>query len=101
MVSRCGPSGRAWGPRGTVASRRPTGGEGQEDGRRLVMVWADTRRISRPSGGALIAVMKATDLRDRKDAPASWGLHLASMGAVVVERLMRAGGVVVREVPAQ
>ena len=71
----------------------------QEDGRRLVMVGADTRRISRPSGGALIAVMKATDLRDRNDAPASWGLHLASMGAV--EGLMRAGGVVVREVPAQ
>jgi hypothetical protein len=46
-------------------------------------------------------MMKATDLRDRNDAPASWGLHLASMGAVVVEGLMRAGGVVVREVPAQ
>jgi hypothetical protein len=35
------------------------------------------------SGGALIAVMKATDLRDRHDAPARWGLHLPSMGAVV------------------
>jgi hypothetical protein len=46
-------------------------------------------------------VMKATDLRDRDDAPASWGLHLASMRAVIVEGLMRAGGVVVREVPAQ
>jgi hypothetical protein len=45
--------------------------------------------------------MKATDLRDRNDSPASWGFHLASMGAVVVEGLMRAGGVVVREVPAQ
>ena len=66
-----------------------------------MMVGADTRRISRPSGGALIAVMKATDLRDRNDAPASWGLHLASMGAVVVEGLMRAGGVVVREVSTQ
>ena len=53
------------------------------------------------SGGALITVMKATDLRDRHDAPARWGLHLASMGAVVVEGLMWAGGVVVREVPAQ
>ena len=54
-----------------------------------------------PSGDALITVMKATDLRDRNDAPASWGLHLASMGTVIVEGLMRAGGVVVREVPAQ
>src|SRR4029450_8864535 len=94
MVSRCVPSRRAWGPRGTVASRRPTGGEGQEDGRRLVMVGADTRRISRPSGGARMAGRKGTARRDRNDAPASWGLHLASMGAVVVEGLMRAGGVV-------
>jgi hypothetical protein len=45
--------------------------------------------------------MKATDLRDRNDAPASWGLHLGSMGAVVVEGLMRAGRVVVREISAQ
>src|SRR5215510_4931855 len=45
--------------------------------------------------------MKATDLRDRNDAPASWSLHLASMGAVIVEGLMRAGGVVVREITAQ
>jgi hypothetical protein len=37
--------------------------------------------------------MKATDLRDHNDAPASWSLHLASMGAVIVEGLMRAGGV--------
>jgi hypothetical protein len=36
-------------------------------------------------------VMKATDLRERNDLPASWGFHLASMGAVVVEGLMRAG----------
>jgi hypothetical protein len=43
-------------------------------------------------------VMKATDLWDRNDAPASWGLHLARIGAVVVEGLMRAGGVVVRQV---
>jgi hypothetical protein len=45
--------------------------------------------------------MKTTELGDRNDAPASWGLHLASMGAVVVEGLMRAGDVIVREVPAQ
>ena len=32
-------------------------------------------------------MMKATDLRDRNDAPASWSLCLASMGAVVVEGL--------------
>jgi hypothetical protein len=49
----------------------------------------------------MIPVMKAADLRDRNDAPARWRLHLAPMGAVVVEGLMRAGGVVVREVTAQ
>ena len=38
-----------------------------------------------PSGGALIMVMKATDLRDRNNVPARWGLYLASMGAVIVE----------------
>ena len=43
-------------------------------------------------------MMKATDLRDRNDAPISLGLRLASMGTVVVEGLMRAGGVVVRQV---
>jgi len=42
--------------------------------------------------------MKATDLRDRNDAPISLGRRLASMGTVVVEGLMRAGGVVVRQV---
>src|SRR5262245_16193223 len=45
--------------------------------------------------------MKATDPRDRNEAPARWSLHLASMGAVIVEGLMRAGGVVVREITAQ
>src|SRR2546426_5040230 len=45
--------------------------------------------------------MKSTDLRDRNDAPVRWCLHVARMGAVVMERLMRAGGVVVREVTAQ
>jgi len=49
----------------------------------------------------MIPVMKAADLRDRNDAPARWRLHLAPMGAVVVEGLMRARGVVVREVSAQ
>jgi len=49
----------------------------------------------------MIPVMKAADLRDRDDAPARWRLRLAPMGAVVVEGLMRARGVVVREVTAQ
>src|SRR3989442_10894292 len=41
------------------------------------------------------------DLRDRNDAPARRRLHFAPMRAVVVEGLMRVGGVVVREVTAQ
>src|SRR5438876_11413991 len=45
--------------------------------------------------------MKSADLRDRNDAPVRWCLDGARMGAVVMERLMRAGGVVVREVTAQ
>src|SRR2546425_11888091 len=45
--------------------------------------------------------MKSADLRDRRDAPARSRLYFARMGAVVVEGLMRAGGVVVREVTAQ
>src|SRR5215475_5776990 len=45
--------------------------------------------------------MKSADLRDRHDAPARWRLYFARMRAVVVEGLMRAGGVVVPEVPAQ
>ena len=45
--------------------------------------------------------MKSADLRDRNDATARWRLPLASMGAVVVEGLMRARGVVVREVAAE
>jgi len=45
--------------------------------------------------------MKSADLWDREDAPARWRLHVARMGAVVVEGLMRARGVVVREVTAQ
>src|SRR2546422_3133597 len=45
--------------------------------------------------------MKSADLRDRHDAPARSRLYFARMGAVVVEGLMRAGGVVVREVTAQ
>ena len=48
-----------------------------------------------------MSVIKAADLRDRNDAPANWSLHLASMGTVVMEGLMRAGGVVVRTVIAQ
>ena len=46
-------------------------------------------------------MMKSADLRDCNDAPVRWCLHGARMGAVVMERLMRAGGVVVREVTAQ
>ena len=46
-------------------------------------------------------MMKSADLRDRNDAPARWRVYFARMGAVVVEGLMRAGGVVVREVTAQ
>src|SRR5215470_1537100 len=45
--------------------------------------------------------MKSADLRYRDDAPARWRLDFARIGAVVVEGLMRAGGVVVREVTAQ
>src|SRR5437899_11660365 len=45
--------------------------------------------------------MKSADLRDRHDAPARSRLYFARMGAVVVEGLMRAGGVVVRAVTAQ
>jgi hypothetical protein len=46
-------------------------------------------------------VVKSADLRDRHNAPACWRLDFARMRAVVVEGLMRAGGVVVREVAAQ
>jgi hypothetical protein len=46
-------------------------------------------------------VMKSADLRNRSDAPGRWRLHFAPIGAVVVEGLMRAGGVVVREIPTQ
>src|SRR5207245_2312431 len=45
--------------------------------------------------------MKSADLRDRDDTPARWWMHLARVGAVVLEGLMRASGVVVREVTAQ
>jgi hypothetical protein len=48
----------------------------------------------------MIPVMEAADLRDRNDTPARWRSHLTPMGAVVVEGLMRARGVVVREVTA-
>src|SRR2546425_1465996 len=60
------------------------------------------RQVKRErSGDALITVMKSADLRDRDDSPARWRLHFAWMGAVAVEGLMWAGGVVVREVGAQ
>ena len=49
----------------------------------------------------MIPVMKAADLRDRDDAPARWRLYFARIRAVVVEGLMRARGVVVREVAAE
>src|SRR5882724_4428323 len=45
--------------------------------------------------------MKSADLRDRNDAAARWRLYFARIGAVVVEGLMRAGGVVVHEITAQ
>src|SRR3989442_8010214 len=45
--------------------------------------------------------MKSADVRDRDDSPARWRLHLAWMGAVAAEGLMRARGVVVGEVTAQ
>jgi hypothetical protein len=45
--------------------------------------------------------MKSADLRDRNDAPARGCLDFPRLGAVAIERLMRAGGVVVREVSAQ
>jgi hypothetical protein len=45
--------------------------------------------------------MKSADLPDRHNAPARWGLHFARMGALVVEGLMRAGGIVVGEVTVQ
>ena len=45
--------------------------------------------------------MKSADLPDRHDAPARWRLYFPRVGALVVEGLMRAGGVVVREVAAQ
>src|SRR5439155_6232075 len=44
--------------------------------------------------------MKSADLRDRHDAPARSRLYFARR-AVVIEGLMRASGVVVREVTAQ
>jgi hypothetical protein len=46
-------------------------------------------------------VMKSADLRNRNDAPARWRLQVAPIGVVVVEGLMRAGGVVVGEIPTQ
>jgi hypothetical protein len=45
--------------------------------------------------------MKSADLRDRDDSPSRWRLHFAWLGAVAVEGLMWARGVVVREVGAQ
>src|SRR2546425_437987 len=45
--------------------------------------------------------MKAAELRNRNDAPGRWRSHFSRTRAVVVEGLMRAGGVVVREVSAQ
>src|SRR5437899_1583685 len=45
--------------------------------------------------------MKAAELRNRNDAPGRWRLHFSRTRAVVVEGLMRARRVVVREVAAQ
>jgi hypothetical protein len=49
----------------------------------------------------LIAVMKAADLRNRNDATGCWRLNFSLIGAIVAEGLMRARGIVVRDIPAQ
>src|SRR2546426_7682033 len=61
---------------------------------------AGDSRIRR-SGRALVPVMLAADLRDGHDTATRRRLHFARMGAVVVDGLMRARGVVVREATAQ
>ena len=45
--------------------------------------------------------MKSADLRNRNDAPVCWRLHFSRIRAAVVKGLMRAGRIVVREVPVQ
>jgi hypothetical protein len=45
--------------------------------------------------------MKSADLRNRNDRPARSRLYFPRMRALVVEGLMRASSVVVREVPTQ
>jgi len=45
--------------------------------------------------------MKSADLRSRNDAPGCWRLHFSRIRAAVVKGLMRAGRIVVREVPVQ
>src|SRR5207245_7586745 len=45
--------------------------------------------------------MKSADLRSRNDAPGCWRLHFSRIRAAVVKGLMRAGRIVVREVPEQ
>ena len=49
----------------------------------------------------MIAVMKAADLRNRNDATGCWRLNFSLIGAIVAEGLMRARGIVVRDIPAQ
>jgi hypothetical protein len=45
--------------------------------------------------------MEPANLRDRHYAPEGWGLHRAGSGSILLERLMRARGVVVGHVGAQ
>src|SRR4029077_6121407 len=82
-----------------VASRRPTGGERRQDVRHL----PDHRGCLSPSGLRRRAD-SGGEVRRPAGSPrcaARWRLDFARMRAVVVEGLMRAGGVVIREVPAQ
>ena len=92
LVSTCEPSRCA-----RAAARKryveKADGDRKQDSRRPLTSVMCNRWIAQHSGGAMIPVMKAADLRDRNDAPARWRLHLAPMGAVVVEGLMRARGV--------
>jgi hypothetical protein len=49
----------------------------------------------------LIAVMMSADLRNRNDGSGGSRLYVPRMRALVEEGLMRAGGVVIRQVTAQ
>jgi hypothetical protein len=69
--------------------------------RRVVMRMSERGPGDRPrSGRPLVEVMEPTDLRDGHHAPGFGWMHLAWLGAVVVERLVWPRGVVVADVPA-